>query len=106
MIIPPEGLKFAYHCNKGTNYMYCGEMDNKFISFAWKLGLHPSILAHWSSITSNSTTWTTITGNGLVGALHVIEVDKVVLTLSTIYHVHPSHIAPVCFGCYFSYSTK
>ena len=27
--------------------------------------------------------------------LHVVEVDKVVLTLSTIYYVHPSHIASV-----------
>jgi hypothetical protein len=26
--------------------------------------------------------------------LHLVEVDKVVITLSTIYNVHPSHIAP------------
>jgi hypothetical protein len=34
--------------------MYWGETDSKYISLAWKLGLHPSTLAHLSSITSNS----------------------------------------------------
>ncbi len=34
-------------------YMYCGEMESLGHSFAWKLGLHPSTLAHLSSITSN-----------------------------------------------------
>ncbi len=54
--------------------MYCEEIDNKYISLAWKLGLHPSTLARLSSITSNSTTWRTITGNGLVGALKLIQI--------------------------------
>jgi hypothetical protein len=31
--------------------MYCGEIDNTYISLAWKLGLHPSTLAPLSSIT-------------------------------------------------------
>jgi hypothetical protein len=37
--------------------MYCGEMDNKYISLAWKLGLHLSALAGLSSITSNFEKW-------------------------------------------------
>jgi hypothetical protein len=27
--------------------MYCGEIDNKYISLAWKLGLHPSTLGSY-----------------------------------------------------------
>ncbi len=37
--------------------MYKGEIDNKYISLAWKLGLHPSTLARLSSITSNFEKW-------------------------------------------------
>jgi hypothetical protein len=37
--------------------MYCGENDNKYIILAWKLGLHPTILARLSSITSNLEKW-------------------------------------------------
>jgi hypothetical protein len=32
---------------------YREEIESKYISLAWKLGLHPSTLAHLSSITSN-----------------------------------------------------
>jgi hypothetical protein len=34
--------------------MYFGETDSNYISLAYKLGLHPSTLAHVGSITSNS----------------------------------------------------
>jgi hypothetical protein len=38
--------------------MYGGEIDNTYISLAWKLGLHPTILAGLSStITSNLKKW-------------------------------------------------
>jgi hypothetical protein len=37
--------------------MYSGEVDNKYISLSWKLGLHPTILALLSSITSNFEKW-------------------------------------------------
>jgi hypothetical protein len=30
--------------------MYHGEIDSKYISLAWKFGLHPSTIAHFSSI--------------------------------------------------------
>jgi hypothetical protein len=33
--------------------MYCGDIDNKYISLGWKLGLHPSTFARLSSMTSN-----------------------------------------------------
>jgi hypothetical protein len=33
--------------------MHFGELESLGHTFAWKLGLHPSILAHFSSITSN-----------------------------------------------------
>ncbi len=38
---------------KGQTNMYCEEIDNKYISLAWKLGLHPTTLARLSSITSS-----------------------------------------------------
>jgi hypothetical protein len=34
-------------------YMYWEEMEHVGQSFAWKLGLHPSTLAHLSSFASN-----------------------------------------------------
>ena len=37
--------------------MYGGEIDNKYISLAWKLGLHPSTLACLSSISSTFEKW-------------------------------------------------
>ena len=37
--------------------MYWEEIDNKYSSLAWKLGLHPTILAHLSSVTSNFEKW-------------------------------------------------
>jgi hypothetical protein len=33
--------------------MYEGEIENKYIILAWKLGLHPSTLAHLTPITSS-----------------------------------------------------
>jgi hypothetical protein len=33
--------------------MYCAEMESKILSLAWKLGLHPSTLAHLSNGYSN-----------------------------------------------------
>ncbi len=48
----PGGLSFAYHFYIMTIYMYCGETDSKYISLAWKLGLHPSTLARLTTITS------------------------------------------------------
>jgi hypothetical protein len=33
--------------------MFCGEMDSKFLSLAWKLGLGPFTLYHLSSSSSN-----------------------------------------------------
>jgi hypothetical protein len=37
--------------------MYGREIDNTYLSLAWKLGLHPSIEARLSSITSNLKKW-------------------------------------------------
>jgi hypothetical protein len=34
--------------------MYCGDIENKYVSLGWKLGLHPSTFAGLISITSNS----------------------------------------------------
>jgi hypothetical protein len=31
----------------------CGEMESKNLSIAWKVGLHPSTLAHLSDISSS-----------------------------------------------------
>jgi hypothetical protein len=33
--------------------MYCGEIDYKYISLTYKLGLHPSTLARLTPITSS-----------------------------------------------------
>jgi hypothetical protein len=35
-------------------HMHCGEMEIKYLSLAWKLGLHPSTLAHLATISSSS----------------------------------------------------
>jgi hypothetical protein len=36
--------------DKLTIYMYCGDINSNYISLALKLGLHPSTLAHLSTI--------------------------------------------------------
>ena len=36
---------------------YSGEIDNKCISLAWKLGLHQSILAHLSTLHNETRAW-------------------------------------------------
>jgi hypothetical protein len=40
--------------------MYFGEMESKYLSLAWKLGLHPSTLAQLSNSYSNLPKWVTL----------------------------------------------
>jgi hypothetical protein len=54
--------------------MYCGEMESKYISLAWKLGLHPSTLAHLTAITSSLPKYVFCDCHKLVGALQVTKI--------------------------------
>jgi hypothetical protein len=52
-IEPPGGLKACILMIQYAFYMYWREMEWVGQSFAYKLGLHPSTLAHLSRINSN-----------------------------------------------------
>jgi hypothetical protein len=53
--------------------MYCGEIERLLISLAWKLGLHPSTLAHLSNITISLPKWVPMTNVRPQGHLFAVD---------------------------------
>jgi hypothetical protein len=90
--------------------MYCGEIDNKYISLAWKLGLHPLVLLLVSKSRyqiDHYTTRRTITGNERFSyAIYIYcgETDHKYISLALELGLHPSTLA--CLSRITSNSSK